>query len=141
MQSSSKVPTVREVAQRANLKTEDVIYLQTIADNFVRMDADIDDSGNTVATFIADNGEDSETTAMNEDLSMTVEKVLSTLSARERAIIEQRYALGEDVSERRTLKEVARRMHISPETVRQLEMRIVRKLRREHSYLREYLCS
>ncbi|MBQ3922567.1 MAG: hypothetical protein II707_04650, partial [Spirochaetales bacterium] len=41
----------------------------------------------------------------------------------------------------RTLKEVARRLHISPETVRQLEMRIVRKLRREHSYLKEYLCS
>lgn len=141
MQSGSKIPSVREIAQRANVKTEDVMYLRTITDNFVRMDADIDESGNTVASFIADDGMDSETTAINEDLCITVEKVLSTLSSRDRAIIEQRYALGEDVSERRTLKEVARRLHISPETVRQLEMRIVRKLRREHSYLREYLCS
>ena len=141
MQSGSKIPSVREIAQRANVKTEDVMYLRTITDNFVRMDADIDENGNTVASFIADDGMDSETTAINEDLCITVEKVLSTLSSRDRAIIEQRYALGEDVSERRTLKEVARRLHISPETVRQLEMRIVRKLRREHSYLREYLCS
>ena len=141
MQSGSRIPSVKEVAQRANVKTEDVMYLRTITDNFVRMDADIDESGNTVASFIADDGMDSETTAINEDLCITVEKVLSTLSARDRAIIEQRFALTEDVPERRTLKEVARRMHISPETVRQLEMRIVRKLRREHSYLREYLCS
>ena len=141
MQSGSRIPSVKEVAQRANVKTEDVMYLRTITDNFVRMDADIDESGNTVASFIADDGMDSETTAINEDLCITVEKVLSTLSARDRAIIEQRFALTEDVSERRTLKEVARRLHISPETVRQLEMRIVRKLRREHSYLREYLCS
>ncbi len=141
MQSGSRIPSVKEVAQRANVKTEDVMYLQTVADNFVRMDADIDENGNTVASFIADSGIDSETTAINEDLCITVEKVLSTLSARDRAIIEQRFALTEDVPERRTLKEVARRMHISPETVRQLEMRIVRKLRREHSYLREYLCS
>ena len=141
MQSGSRIPSVKEVAQRANVKTEDVMYLQTVADNFVRMDADIDENGNTVASFIADSGVDSETTAINEDLCITVEKVLSTLSARDRAIIEQRFALTEDVPERRTLKEVARRMHISPETVRQLEMRIVRKLRREHSYLREYLCS
>ncbi|MBR6061420.1 MAG: sigma-70 family RNA polymerase sigma factor [Spirochaetales bacterium] len=141
LQSDSRIPSVSEVAERADVKTSDVFYLRSITDNFVRMDADIDDNGNTVSTFIADNGEDSETTLIKEDLAMTVEKVLSTLSDRERAIMEQRYALGEDAHECLTLKEVARRLHISPETVRQIEIRIVRKIRKEHSYLKEYLCS
>ncbi len=141
LQNGNRVPTVSEVAKLADVKPSDVVYLRAVTDSFVRMDADIDDNGNTIATFIADEAPDSETSMMNEDLSKMVVRLLRSLPPRERAIMEQRYALGDDVHECRTLKEVARRLHISPETVRQIEIRIVRKIRKEHSYLREYLCS
>ena len=141
LQNGNRVPTVSEVAKLADVKPSDVVYLRAVTDSFVRMDADIDDNGNTIATFIADEAPDSETSMMNEDLSKMVVRLLRSLTPRERAIMEQRYALGDDVHECRTLKEVARRLHISPETVRQIEIRIVRKIRKEHSYLREYLCS
>ncbi|MBP5705695.1 MAG: sigma-70 family RNA polymerase sigma factor [Spirochaetales bacterium] len=140
IQSDNRIPTVSEVAKLANVTPSDVVYLRSVPDTFVRMDADIDDNGNTIATFIADEGPDSETSMMNEDLSKMVVRLLRSLTPRERAIMEQRYALGDDVHECRTLKEVARRLHISPETVRQIEIRIVRKIRKEHSYLKEYLC-
>ena len=140
IQSDNRIPTVSEVAKLANVTPSDVVYLRSVTDTFVRMDADIDDNGNTIATFIADEGPDSETSMMNEDLSKMVVRLLRSLTPRERAIMEQRYALGDDVHECRTLKEVARRLHISPETVRQIEIRIVRKIRKEHSYLKEYLC-
>jgi RNA polymerase primary sigma factor len=58
----------------------------------------------------------------------TLDRMLATLDARERAILRQRYGL-EDAGEPQTLEQIGRRMGVSKERVRQLEARAIVKLR------------
>ena len=64
-------------------------------------------------------------------------RVLSRLSNNERHIISYRYQLNG--CERRTLREIGDRLDISPETVRQIEMRALKKIRKHADELREYV--
>jgi RNA polymerase primary sigma factor len=65
------------------------------------------------------------------------QNVLSKLKERERRILNYRYQLNG--CERYTLREIGDRMDISPETVRQIEMRALKKIRVHAKELRECL--
>jgi RNA polymerase primary sigma factor len=62
----------------------------------------------------------------SEALNAQMRASLSALNAREREVLELRFGLHE---KRYTLEEVARRLHITRERVRQIETRALRKLR------------
>ena len=64
-------------------------------------------------------------------------RVLKNLMDMERDILEQRFCFND--SKKRTLRSIARDYGISPETVRQIEKRALRKLREEHSEMQEFL--
>jgi RNA polymerase primary sigma factor len=61
-----------------------------------------------------------------------LDKILDTLSDRERGIIEMRYGL--DTGERMTLDEVGRRYGITRERVRQIEIQTMSKIRHDNWY-------
>lgn len=62
---------------------------------------------------------------------------LNRLKERERDVLRYRYAL--DGGERYTLKKISDAMGISPETVRQIEMRAIKKLRCDAEHLKEMM--
>ncbi len=131
---------VEEVSKSLKMKAGEVRYLKAISENMVRIDNAIDEKGNTIGSFIADENVDIERDLISRDLENVFDNMLETLTPREKEILEARYAVGSGTC-RLTLKQIAHKMHISPETVRQIEMRIMRKIRLRHSYLKEYLCS
>lgn len=65
---------------------------------------------------------------LGQSLGNAVQRALADLDPRERGIIEQRYL--HDGEPQRSLAEIARRLRISRERVRQLEQRAITKLRR-----------
>lgn len=62
-------------------------------------------------------------------------RVLSKLKDKERSIISYRYEL--DGFERSTLREIGNKLDISPETVRQIELRALKKIRRHAGELKD----
>jgi RNA polymerase primary sigma factor len=64
-------------------------------------------------------------------------RILDTLKDKERRILSYRYQLNG--CERYTLREIGDKMDISPETVRQIEMRALKKIRRQAKELKECL--
>jgi RNA polymerase primary sigma factor len=68
-----------------------------------------------------------------------VERMLTHLKPRERAVIELRFGLGSE--EPRTLEEVGRRLNLSRERIRQIEERAKQKLRlmARTRHLKDYL--
>jgi RNA polymerase primary sigma factor len=62
-------------------------------------------------------------------------RVLNNLKDREKHVLSYRYQLNG--CERRTLREIGDKFDISPETVRQIEMRALKKIRNHASELRE----
>ena len=65
-------------------------------------------------------------------------RVLSGLKEREKRVISYRYQLNG--CEHHTLREIGDKFNISPETVRQIEMRALKKIRTNAKELRECLC-
>ena len=63
--------------------------------------------------------------------------ILSKLKDRERRIINYRYQLNG--CKRHTLREISNKMNISPETVRQIELKALNKIRSHANELKEYV--
>jgi RNA polymerase primary sigma factor len=77
--------------------------------------------------FIEDEGAESPVVAVtHEMLKDKIEKVLQTLSYREREIIKLRYGIGDGYTY--TLEEVGKLFNVTRERVRQIEAKAVRKL-------------
>jgi RNA polymerase primary sigma factor len=98
--------------------------------HFVSLDTPLSNTDEDLflSDIISKNGtEDVEKDLANEDLLKSIDELLDTLSAREKQILIHRFGLyGE---EPKTLKEVGDIVGISRERVRQIEKRLIKKLR------------
>jgi RNA polymerase primary sigma factor len=65
--------------------------------------------------------------------------MLAILSEREKQVLLLRYSFLQ--GEHFTLKEIGKKLEISPETVRQIEMKALHKIREHFSHLKEFLNS
>ena len=74
---------------------------------------------------------------MSEAVRHATHRAVQQLPERERDVLRYRYAL--DGADRRTLKEISELLGISPETVRQVEMRAINRLRSRAQELKEIL--
>ena len=128
MQELHREPTVEELAARFGTTPERIVYILEIAREPVSLETPVGD-------------DDEETRPHQTVLSKLrideLQDVLSTLSHRERKVLELRYGL--DGSDARTLEEVGRILGVTRERVRQIESRALMKLKsyRETQRLRE----
>ena len=74
---------------------------------------------------------------MRKSMRDDTRRFLDILREREKTILMYRFAF--DGGKKYTLKMIGEKMGISPETVRQIEMRALKKLRTEAEPIREYL--
>ena len=72
-----------------------------------------------------------------KNLKKETESVLDKLNQKEREVIRLRFSF--EKGKKRTLQSIAKNLSISPETVRQIERRAIKKIRENYSYLKEYL--
>jgi RNA polymerase primary sigma factor len=135
-QTLRRQPATAEIAAYIGMEVEDVEYILNITNNPVSLETDV---GSDEATLIVDLHEDY-TYSPERDLlrksakDMTV-KFLDNLKERERQILIYRYQL--DGREKQTLKTIGDKMGISPETVRQIELKAIRKMRANAEEIRE----
>ncbi|MEA2573795.1 MAG: polymerase primary sigma factor [Chloroflexia bacterium] len=122
-------PTEEELGKELGMPAERVRRILDMARHPASLDAPMEEGEDS---FLGDFIEDESTGAPEEEASRQmlkeqVEDILSKLTDRERKILEMRYGLADDRP--RTLEEVAREFNITRERIRQIETRILRKLR------------
>jgi RNA polymerase sigma-32 factor len=129
----------RMIAERLDVTEADVIDMeQRLGSNDISFDAPVgdEDGSATFGDFIAGRGDSAEEVVADEELRRVfLEKVhafAETLDARDRRIIEERILAEEP----KTLQEMGDAFGITRERVRQLEARVVSRLRQ---YLKENL--
>ncbi|MGI8588564.1 MAG: sigma-70 family RNA polymerase sigma factor [Chloroflexia bacterium] len=130
-QRLQREPTEEELAQALGTTALRVRQIMEIAKQPVSLEAPLDD---TEDSFLGDLIEDERVATPVEEASRQllreeVHKVLQNLSERERQIIELRYGLLD--GKPRTLEEVAKHFNITRERIRQIETKIMRKLRHQ----------
>jgi RNA polymerase primary sigma factor len=120
-------PTLAEIAAEANLPFDQAEQVRGAARAAVSLDQPVGEQGDAVfSDFVAGDGpplEDEFEAALRRD---AVREVLGDLPFRQRQVIALRYGL--DDGEPKTLEEVGRRVDLTRERVRQIEVETLKRL-------------
>lgn len=122
-------PRLGEIAKKLQVPVDKIKELESSIAKMSSLDAPIGEDGDGQVKDII---EDNSMAAPDEQLEVFFNKerakmILTTLSERERKIIEMRFGLGD--GETYTLAEIAEKLGVSRERVRQLEEATIKKLR------------
>jgi RNA polymerase primary sigma factor len=128
-QTLEREPTPEEIGESLGIPAEKVRRVLEVARQPVSLETPVGTEGDSV---LGDFIEDERSTAPLEHatehlLREQLDEVLCKLDERERRIIELRYGLGD--GKYRTLEEVGKEFGITRERIRQIESKVLRKLR------------
>ncbi len=128
LQSMGREPSIDEMAEAAEITSEEAHRVMKIARHPISLDRPIGDSEDSYfGDFIEDETSDNPVErAGQEMLKERIGEVLDSLTFREREIIKLRYGIGDGFTY--TLEEVGRIFRVTRERVRQIEAKAVRKL-------------
>ena len=136
-QTLMRQPRLDEIAKEVGVSQEDVEFVLTMTNGFVSLEVD---NGNeeygVVMDVYGDYTYSPELALMRQSSRDATLKALKTLKAKERRILMYRYQFNG--GERQTLKDIGDKMGLSPETVRQIEIRALRKMRDHAKDLKAY---
>ena len=128
-QELGREPTPEEIADEMHMPVSRINALLKMAQQPVSLHAPVGDDGDvSVGDFIedksAENPSDMTSYALLKD---KLGDVLSSLTERERKVLELRFGLGDGYS--RTLEEVGKQFKVTRERIRQIEAKALRKMR------------
>ena len=129
LQELGREPTDEEIAEEMGVIPERVREIIKVAQNPISLETPI---GEEEDSLLGDFVEDKEAIAPSDATSLTmlrydVGAVLDTLTPRERRVLQLRFGLID--GHQRTLEEVGKRIGVTRERVRQVEVNALRKLR------------
>ncbi len=127
-QKLGREPTVEEIAEAAGTPVEETRRVMAMNRYPISLDRPVGNSEDSqFGDLLPDQEAENPVQGANQDmLKERINKVLKTLSYREREIIKLRYGLGDGYSY--TLEEVGTIFKVTRERIRQIEAKAVRKL-------------
>lgn len=137
-------PTMQELADHLNMQLDKVTQLMTMGNAPVSLDQPMGEEGDSSLGDLVEDvqGVDPDQQAAEISMRAAVQKALTQLPERERKIIELRFGLDEGGGgQPRTLEEVGQQLGVTRERIRQIEAKVLRKLRhpRVGKQLRDFL--
>ncbi len=119
--------SIEDLASECGLSKEDVVELMQISREVSSLDAPVgtDDSA-SFGDFIEAENDKPDDVVMEQALKNSVNKILDTLPARERSIIELRFGLND--KKPMSLKEVGELYNLTKERIRQIEKKVLIQL-------------
>jgi RNA polymerase primary sigma factor len=124
----ARQPTAEEIAKDLHVPAEEVRDIMTIGNATLSLEMDIGhDKTGALADLHEDYTYNPEKTFMRKNTRSDTLRILNELKEKEKRILMYRYQFS---GERHTLKTIGDKMGISAETVRQIEMRALKKIRR-----------
>lgn len=130
IQEYEKEPSIKDISAALNIPKKKIQFLLDSTKDTVSLDCPIgdDDEDATIADLIEDKSLDSpENCAFNTAVKNSINIAMSTLSKRERQVIEYRFGLNGNRAN--TLEECGNKLNLSKERIRQIENEALKKLR------------
>ena len=132
-------PTLMEIAEEIGLQEAEVASIINSSSSVVSLDSTLSADSGSLHDVIEDSSFDPGLELMRKTLQKDMLRILDGLQEKERQILLYRFSF---VSGRRyTLKKIGDELGISAETVRQIEIRALKKLRGFSDELKEYVYS
>ncbi|WP_272151829.1 sigma-70 family RNA polymerase sigma factor [Tenacibaculum aiptasiae] len=138
-QGMERNPSADEIATELEMTITDVKDSINISGRHVSMDAPLIEGKNSNLYDIYSTGEisNSDKGLLLESLRIEIRRALELLSSREAIIITFHYGLGEN--EPMSLTEIAEKINLTRERVRQIKEKAIRRLKYRSNALKEYL--
>ena len=136
-QELSRKPSIEEISLELNENSEDVAALVNSAGSVFSLDSTFSDDSGTLMDIYEDKSYDPDEELMKKSFREETMKFLEHLLEKEKQILLYRFSFYG--GKRYTLKHIGEEMGISPETVRQIEIRAIKKLREHAVELKEYI--
>ncbi|ACH94991.1 RNA polymerase sigma factor RpoD/SigA [Borrelia recurrentis] len=132
LMEEEKSPKKEDIMERFNLTTAQYVKIIPYLEKEYSLDKKIEGSENsTLLNLYEDNSLNPESTLEQNSTLKHLNYILETkLNEKERYIIKKRYNL-DNSDKKSTLKDISTELGISSETVRQIEKRVLKKLREE----------
>lgn len=127
--NSTEDPTAEDIGELTGFDAEHVNSLLSISRELVSLDAPVfnDTGSSSVGDFIEDESRSPEDSLLDVALKEDISTVLSTLSDKEREIIELRFGLEGKIP--MSLKEIGEIYNLTKERIRQIEKKALERLR------------
>ncbi len=128
-QELGREPTPEDLADELSLPTSRINGLLKMARQPISLDAPVGEDGDvSVGDFIEDQGAQNPAAGVSQSLlKEKLDDVLTSISTRERAILEMRFGLVDGYGH--TLEEIGEIYNVTRERTRQIEAKALRKLR------------
>jgi len=129
VQELGREPTIEELSAEMDMDAKKVKHIQKISQDIISLEAPV---GSEEDSKLGDLIEDEDATSPAEAthkqvIKENIREMLQYLSGRERKIIEMRFGLNDGVT--RTLEEVGQEFGVTRERIRQIEAKVLQKLK------------
>ncbi|MDR2150263.1 MAG: RNA polymerase sigma factor RpoD/SigA [Spirochaetaceae bacterium] len=136
-QTLMRKPKIEEIAEKVGLSTKEVNQILNIANEFVSLETQNNEEiDNTPLDYYEDYTYNPEQQFMRQSSSFATMNALNSLKERERRVLMYRYQLNGN--ERYSLKKTGDTLGVSPETVRQIEIKALKEIRRQFKNRRDF---
>ena len=133
-----RVPKIKELVRELGVKAEKIKEIMAYTSPVLSLDSSFGPNSDvSLMEMISSTEYQPDEIAFNHHLLERELNILKTLIKRDAEIIKHRYGFYDGKS--LTLKKVAKIFKISPEAIRQIELRTLKKIRINHRDLRDYM--
>jgi len=129
--------TIDQLSSHLHLGKDEVLSLLELSGSVTSLDKEVGEDSISLIDLVEDRSYQPEAECLEKAFTVDTKRLLDTLPAREKDVLLFRFAFRGE--KKRTLKTIGEQMGLSAETVRQVEMKALEKLRLQKEDLREYL--
>ncbi|GHS89322.1 RNA polymerase sigma factor RpoD [Bacteroidia bacterium] len=128
-QKLERAPTLDELAESMDVARGKLAEVMNITTRYISMDAPLvqDEETSFIDVYISDEAPGTDQLLIRESLSREIERSLSTLTEKEREVINRFYGIGSTHAS--TLDEIAEDLELTRERVRQIKEKAIRRLK------------
>lgn len=138
IQDYNRTPNEEELADALGVTTAEVRELQMNSGPVMSCDQPVGDDQSVLLDILPDSVNCPDRDVERQEVRAHVLEVLDSLPEREREILRLRFGFAQ-AHEDSTLKAMGERLGISAETVRQVELRVLRRIRQRHGHLKAFI--
>lgn len=130
LQENGRTPTAEELAERCDIPADKIRKLQLLTPEICSLDVPAGDGEeDTLATLLRDaQAPQPQEALIRRELEQTMERLLGALNDRQQQILRLHFGMEDGICH--SLEDIAQRMGISKERVRQIEKQAMEKLRK-----------
>jgi len=132
-----QTPTVDQLCDYLRLGKDEVLSLLELAGTVTSLDKEVGEESVSLIDLVEDRSYQPENECFVKEFENDTRRLLDTLHEREKDVLLYRFAFRGE--KKRTLKTIGEQMGLSAETVRQMELRALEKLRQQKDDLKEYM--